>query len=185
MQIRFVSVSRWNLIWAARTSWLRCICRNQTGISQQTTSKSGLDCIFCGLSPSRPSSFKKRIWLAFWTRPFRHRRDVLNPFLAFKPNNVCLQQVWDSFGRLLYSSSSHDYPVTSLSWAPDGEVFSVGSFNTLRLCDKTGVRKPLWIFINTLFLNYCPHYDSLDGTGRVSVTTKGCQFSPPQKTQKC
>lgn len=49
-------------------------------------------------------------------------------------------QVWDSFGRLLYSSESHDYPITSLSWAPDGEVFSVGSFNTLRLCDKTGVK---------------------------------------------
>nr|XP_057935123.1 intraflagellar transport protein 80 homolog isoform X3 [Doryrhamphus excisus] len=52
----------------------------------------------------------------------------------------CKYKVWDSFGRLLYSSLSHDYPVTSLSWAPDGEVFAVGSFNTLRLCDKTGVR---------------------------------------------
>eukprot|EP00064_Thunnus_orientalis_P004028 superscaffoldBa00000353_g4039 len=50
----------------------------------------------------------------------------------------CKYKVWDSFGRLLYSSSSHDYPVTSLSWAPDGEVFAMGSFNTLRLCDKTG-----------------------------------------------
>uniref|UniRef100_G3P721 Intraflagellar transport 80 homolog (Chlamydomonas) n=1 Tax=Gasterosteus aculeatus aculeatus TaxID=481459 RepID=G3P721_GASAC len=50
----------------------------------------------------------------------------------------CKYKVWDSFGRLLYSSLSHDYPVTSLSWAPDGEVFAVGSFNTLRLCDKTG-----------------------------------------------
>ncbi|XP_053278513.1 intraflagellar transport protein 80 homolog [Pleuronectes platessa] len=50
----------------------------------------------------------------------------------------CKYKVWDSFGRLLYSSSAHDYPITSLSWAPDGEVFAVGSFNTLRLCDKTG-----------------------------------------------
>uniref|UniRef100_A0A4W6C2E8 Intraflagellar transport 80 homolog (Chlamydomonas) n=1 Tax=Lates calcarifer TaxID=8187 RepID=A0A4W6C2E8_LATCA len=50
----------------------------------------------------------------------------------------CKYKVWDSFGRLLYSSSSHDYPITSLSWAPDGEVFAMGSFNTLRLCDKTG-----------------------------------------------
>ncbi|KAJ3590817.1 hypothetical protein NHX12_008765, partial [Muraenolepis orangiensis] len=46
--------------------------------------------------------------------------------------------VWDSYGRLLYNSSPQDYPVTSLSWAPDGEVFAVGSFNTLHLCDKTG-----------------------------------------------
>ncbi|XP_026225134.1 intraflagellar transport protein 80 homolog [Anabas testudineus] len=50
----------------------------------------------------------------------------------------CKYKVWDSFGRLLYSSSFHDYPITSLSWAPDGEVFAMGSFNTLRLCDKTG-----------------------------------------------
>ncbi|XP_030599501.1 intraflagellar transport protein 80 homolog [Archocentrus centrarchus] len=50
----------------------------------------------------------------------------------------CKYKVWDSFGRLLHSSLSRDYPITSLSWAPDGEVFAVGSFNTLRLCDKTG-----------------------------------------------
>ncbi|XP_063349936.1 intraflagellar transport protein 80 homolog isoform X1 [Pelmatolapia mariae] len=50
----------------------------------------------------------------------------------------CKYKVWDSFGHLLHCSLSHDYPVTSLSWAPDGEVFAVGSFNTLRLCDKTG-----------------------------------------------
>ncbi|KAM6961470.1 intraflagellar transport protein 80 homolog [Aplochiton taeniatus] len=50
----------------------------------------------------------------------------------------CKYKVWDSYGRLLYTSSPHDYPVTSLSWAPDGEVFAVCSFNTLRLCDKTG-----------------------------------------------
>lgn len=50
----------------------------------------------------------------------------------------CKYKVWDSYGRMLYSSHPHDYPVTSLSWAPDGEVFAVGSFNTLRLCDRTG-----------------------------------------------
>ena len=55
-------------------------------------------------------------------------------------DGLCAPQVWDSYGRLLYSSSPQDYPVTSLAWAPDGEVFAVGSFNTLHLCDKTGVR---------------------------------------------
>uniref|UniRef100_A0AAR2IHX4 Intraflagellar transport 80 homolog (Chlamydomonas) n=1 Tax=Pygocentrus nattereri TaxID=42514 RepID=A0AAR2IHX4_PYGNA len=50
----------------------------------------------------------------------------------------CKYKVWDSYGRLLYSSSSNDYPITSVAWAPDGEVFAMGSFNTLRLCDKTG-----------------------------------------------
>jgi WD40 repeat protein len=47
--------------------------------------------------------------------------------------------VWDSYGRLLYNSQPHEHPITSVAWAPDGEIFAVGSFNTLRLCDKTGV----------------------------------------------
>ncbi|MEQ2218375.1 Intraflagellar transport protein 80, partial [Xenoophorus captivus] len=63
----------------------------------------------------------------------------------------CKYKVWDSFGRLLYLSSSQDYPITSLSWAPDGEVFSVGSFNTLWLCDKTGVGGTFILFFNSFF----------------------------------
>ena len=51
-----------------------------------------------------------------------------------------LLQVWDSYGRPLYSSQPHEHPITSVAWAPDGELFAVGSFHTLRLCDKTGVR---------------------------------------------
>ncbi|XP_069752881.1 intraflagellar transport protein 80 homolog isoform X4 [Narcine bancroftii] len=50
----------------------------------------------------------------------------------------CKYKVWDSYGRLLYSAQTHDYPITSVAWAPDGQLFAVGSFNTLRLCDKTG-----------------------------------------------
>ncbi|XP_015262731.1 PREDICTED: intraflagellar transport protein 80 homolog [Gekko japonicus] len=50
----------------------------------------------------------------------------------------CKYKVWDSYGRLLYSSQSHEYPITSVAWALDGELFAVGSFHTLRLCDKTG-----------------------------------------------
>ena len=48
-------------------------------------------------------------------------------------------QVWDSYGRLMYVSMAHDYPITAVSWSPDGDLFAIGSFNTLRLCDKTGV----------------------------------------------
>lgn len=50
----------------------------------------------------------------------------------------CKYKVWDSFGRQLYSNALCEYPVTSLSWSPGGEVFAVGSFNTLKLCDKIG-----------------------------------------------
>ncbi|PNJ73116.1 IFT80 isoform 8, partial [Pongo abelii] len=47
-------------------------------------------------------------------------------------------KVWDSYGRPLYNSQPHEHPITSVAWAPDGELFAVGSFHTLRLCDKTG-----------------------------------------------
>ncbi|CAL4111796.1 unnamed protein product, partial [Meganyctiphanes norvegica] len=47
-------------------------------------------------------------------------------------------RVWDNYGRQLYSSAPHQHPITSLAWAPDGQLFAVGSFNTLRLCDKAG-----------------------------------------------
>ncbi|KAF2978760.1 hypothetical protein EK904_012369, partial [Melospiza melodia maxima] len=60
--------------------------------------------------------------------------------LIIKPlqPNAKVLQVWDSFGRVLYNSQPHEYPITAIAWALDGELFAVGSFNTLRLCDKTG-----------------------------------------------
>ena len=50
----------------------------------------------------------------------------------------CTYKVWDSFGRQLYSSRPMEQVVTSLKWSPNGECFAVGTFNMLRLCDKTG-----------------------------------------------
>lgn len=50
----------------------------------------------------------------------------------------CKYKVWDAYGRILYSSQANDYPITALSWSPNGEIFCVGSFNSLRLCDRTG-----------------------------------------------
>ncbi|KAI6204717.1 Intraflagellar transport protein 80-like protein [Aphelenchoides besseyi] len=50
----------------------------------------------------------------------------------------CRYRVWDTFGRSLYASNPHSYPITSISWNSDGELFAVGSFNVLRLCDKAG-----------------------------------------------
>lgn len=51
----------------------------------------------------------------------------------------CRYRVWDSFGRPIYTGPLHDYPITSIAWSADGELFAVGAFNTLRLCDKAGV----------------------------------------------
>jgi len=50
----------------------------------------------------------------------------------------CKYRVWDQYGRQLYSSLPYDHVVTSVKWAPNGEVFAVGAFEMLRLCDKTG-----------------------------------------------
>ncbi len=47
-------------------------------------------------------------------------------------------RVWDQFGRQLYNSLPYDHVITSVKWAPNGEVFAVGSFEMLRLCDKSG-----------------------------------------------
>ncbi|KAF6119973.1 hypothetical protein HJG60_010329 [Phyllostomus discolor] len=58
--------------------------------------------------------------------------------LILSAGEDCKYKVWDSYGRLLYSSQPHEHPITSVAWAPDGELFAIGSFHTLRLCDKTG-----------------------------------------------
>ena len=47
-------------------------------------------------------------------------------------------KLWDSYGRLLCQSSPAEFVITSVSWAPPGDVFAVGSFNSLWLCDKAG-----------------------------------------------
>lgn len=50
----------------------------------------------------------------------------------------CNYKVWDSFGRQLYSSRPMEQVVTSIAWCPNGECFAVGSYNIIRLCDRTG-----------------------------------------------
>lgn len=47
-------------------------------------------------------------------------------------------KVWDQYGRNLYTSSPFNTVITSISWAPSGEYFAVGSFENIRLCNKTG-----------------------------------------------
>ena len=47
-------------------------------------------------------------------------------------------QVWDSHGRQIYACPAGAHVVTSIAWCPNGSCFAVGSFNSLRLCDKTG-----------------------------------------------
>ncbi|VDM30087.1 unnamed protein product [Toxocara canis] len=62
----------------------------------------------------------------------------LNTNLIVTGGEDCKYKVWDGYGRQLFSSASHDYPITSVAWNAEGDLFAVGSFNLLRLCDKAG-----------------------------------------------
>lgn len=74
---------------------------------------------------------------------------------------VLVRQVWDAYGRQLYCSLLHEFPITSLAWAPAGDMFAVGSFNTLRLCDKSGWSH--WLDKPSTGSVYCLAWSS-DGT---------------------
>ena len=47
-------------------------------------------------------------------------------------------KVWDQYGRNLFVSLPYNYVTTSIAWASSGEYFAVGSFDMMRLCNKTG-----------------------------------------------
>ncbi|XP_023311105.1 intraflagellar transport protein 80 homolog [Anoplophora glabripennis] len=55
----------------------------------------------------------------------------------------CKYRVWDCHGRQMFSSTLHDNHITSIAWAPAGDLFAVGSYNTLRLCDYSGWSRSL------------------------------------------
>ncbi|PAA76732.1 hypothetical protein BOX15_Mlig022764g2, partial [Macrostomum lignano] len=85
----------------------------------------------------------------------------------------CRYKLWDSFGRCVYSSPPiSDYPITSVSWSPDGELFLVGSFNSIRLCDRCGWSYSLEKLDCGSVFNVCWSSDSTQavaagGNGRV------------------
>lgn len=58
--------------------------------------------------------------------------------LIISAGEDCKYRVWDQFGRQLYNSLPYDHVITSVKWAPNGEVFAVGAYEMLRLCDKSG-----------------------------------------------
>uniref|UniRef100_A0A6A7G623 Intraflagellar transport protein 80 homolog n=2 Tax=Hirondellea gigas TaxID=1518452 RepID=A0A6A7G623_9CRUS len=81
------------------------------------------------------------------TKPIQWKaHDAIILKVAWNPNSGLIvsgsedtrYRVWDRYGRQLYSSAQHHHPITGLAWAPDGQLFAVGSYNTLRLCDKAG-----------------------------------------------
>ena len=52
-------------------------------------------------------------------------------------------KVWDAYGRQLFSSAPHDFPVQSVAWAPAGDLFAVAGYRFVRLCDGAGWSRSL------------------------------------------
>ncbi|XP_058808827.1 intraflagellar transport protein 80 homolog isoform X15 [Phymastichus coffea] len=63
-----------------------------------------------------------------------------NPFhdLIVSGGEDCRYKVWDANGAILYASGPGDQPITALSWCSSGSYFAVGSFNAVKLCDRSG-----------------------------------------------
>lgn len=73
-----------------------------------------------------------------------HEGIVLQLDWSFVNNTIlssgedCRYKIWDSYGRLLFCSAPLDHAVTSVAWSPNGKYFAVGSYNVVKLCDRTG-----------------------------------------------
>ena len=89
------------------------------------------------LKPLQPA-LKQSVWTAHESPVIAVDWNLVNN-LIISGGEDCKYKLWDSYGRLLFQSHMFDQHITSVSWRPDGDLFAVGSYNTLLLCDKTGV----------------------------------------------
>ncbi|CAF0748911.1 unnamed protein product [Adineta ricciae] len=81
------------------------------------------------------SNSKQNTWKAHEQVVLKCDWNAINN-LIISGSEDCRYKIWDALGRLLYTSQAYEYPITSLAWAPDGQNFAVGSYNTIRLCDS-------------------------------------------------
>ena len=86
--------------------------------------------------PLQPSS-KQTKWKAHDAPVLCVDWNVVNGLIC-SGGEDCKYRLWDAYGRQLYSSAPVEYSISAIRWAPNGRVFAVGSFNMLRLCDKSG-----------------------------------------------
>jgi len=97
--------------------------------------------LFCSgkhliIQPLQPST-KRTMWKAHDAPVLCVDWNSVNGLIV-SGGEDCKYRIWDSYGRQPYASAAVEYSIASLSWAPNGRYFAVGSFNMLRLCDKTG-----------------------------------------------
>ena len=88
------------------------------------------------IRPLQPSS-KQTKWKAHDAPVLKADWNPVNNLIV-SGGEDCKYRVWDAYGRQLYASAAVEFSVSSVAWAPNGRYFAVGSFNMLRLCDKTG-----------------------------------------------
>lgn len=86
---------------------------------------------------SKYSMGKKKAWKA-------HDGVVLSVDWCFVNDRIIsgsedrTYKVWDLYGQLLYISPEREHAITSVRWAPSGNVFAAGSFDCVWLCDRDG-----------------------------------------------
>jgi intraflagellar transport protein 80 len=76
----------------------------------------------------------------------------------------CRYNIWDAYGRRLFTSAPLDHVVTAIAWSPTGKHFAVGSYNVLKLCDRTG-----W--------SYCRETPEAGSVFSISWSNDGTQFA--------
>lgn len=76
----------------------------------------------------------------------------------------CRYKIWDGYGRLLFCSAPLDHVVTAVAWSPRGSHFAVGSYNAVKLCDRTG-----W--------SYCRETPQVGSIFSISWCNDGTQFA--------
>jgi len=128
-------------VWSRSGQIRSPLAQNGSCVHALAWSPDGEQLLFtCGkqiiIKPMQPS-LKQMQWNA-------HEGVVLcadwNPVnnLVISGGEDCRYKVWDAYGRLLFQSSPAENTLTSVSWRPDGELFAVGGFNQLSVCDKRG-----------------------------------------------
>ncbi|CCW60819.1 unnamed protein product [Phytomonas sp. EM1] len=89
------------------------------------------------IKPFNPSIRKQIKWCAHSGVVLTADWSLMSGFIVTGGEDGMFK-VWDPYGRAIYTSSIGKHPITSVKFSADGELFGVGSFKSLRVCDKTG-----------------------------------------------
>ncbi|KAI9144555.1 hypothetical protein BKA69DRAFT_1122387 [Paraphysoderma sedebokerense] len=88
------------------------------------------------IKPLQPSS-KSTVWKAHDGLVLTIDWNYINGFIISGGEDK-KYKVWDPYGRQIFASNSEDHVITAVSWSPTGDMFGVGGFNVVRICDKLG-----------------------------------------------